>query len=436
MSVLNKQAHAPVLHGGAVTESVQVHYLPNGVPVVIEHLPYLHGATAGVWFRTGSLNEAEEENGLAHFIEHLFFKGTTNRSFHQIAVDIEGRGGQINAFTSHEYTCIYVRMMSEHIPFGLEVLADIVKNPLFAEEEIEKERNVVLEEIAAIEDSPDDYVFELLHEFHWEDHPLGRPISGTEDSVSRFTRQEIVDFYRRWYQPGNMLISVVGNVDTAAVLEKVTEEFAALPSNTHALDIPPPQFRSGTKAFPRDINQAHIALAFPAPTVTDPKRYVCDLASTILGGGTTSWLFHRIREELGLAYSVFTFHSFHKLSGVVGVYAAVAPEAVERTFEEIYQQLRKLRDEGVSQSELEMNREQLKGNLLLALESSSHRMSRYARSLIFHNRIVSVTEILERIHTVSREEVQQFAQETFTPDKCAAVVHGRTNGAQWDRVLL
>jgi len=415
-------------------EATAVHPLPNGLRIAIERLPHLHSATAGVWIKSGSANEQPHESGIAHFLEHLFFKGTETRTTHQLMSAIESRGGHINAFTSREYTCLYVKMLDRDIHIGIEILADLIKNSLFSD--WEKERNVILEEIASIEDTPDEYVHDLLAEHHWPNHPMGRPISGTLQSVSALTLDHVRAFHRSWYTPGEMIVSIAGNFDEEAVLEQVKREFEGLPANPTPERTGPPEFVPGIHGIQRDIAQAHVCLAFPAPHVGDEQRFACDLASSILGGGSTSWLFEKIREEEGLAYTIYAFNSFHVTAGMLGVYAAVAPESYDLAMSLTFEALRKLRDEGVSTEELEMNRQQIKGNLLMALESTSARMSRMAKSLIYYDRIVSIDEVIERLDAVTREQVQGYAQRAFGPTNCTLTVLGPARGYDIEKIAL
>lgn len=403
-------------------EDAEITKLGNGVTVCMERLPYLHSASIGVWIRTGSGNERPEENGIAHFLEHLFFKGTRNRNVHQIMEAIESRGGQLNAFTSREYTCIYVKVLDKHTATGIEILADIIKNSLFCD--LEKERNVILEEIASVEDTPDEYVHDLVVEHHWPNHALGRAIAGTAESVSALDFDKVVDFYRRWYHPENIVFSIAGKFDNRAVFEQVEREFGTIePSPTPPEDTGP-TFRNGLRAVERDITQSHITIAFPAPSMHDKRKYAYDMTSNILGGGSTSRLFERIREDEGLAYSIYTFDSFYRTAGTVGVYAAVAPQQLGKTLDLTFEELRKLRDTGISEKELDLNREQIKGGMLMALESTFTRMARMAKSMMYYGKLVPVAEIIERVDAVTQADVQRCCDETFTEDRCALLVLG------------
>ncbi len=403
-------------------EAAEIHTLSNGMTVCIEPLPYLHSASAGVWIKTGSANEREEESGIAHFLEHLFFKGTKTRNVHQIMEAIESRGGQLNAFTSREHTCLYVKVLDKYTTTGIEILADLIKNSLFCD--LEKERNVILEEITSVEDTPDDFVHDLLAAHHWPDHALGRSIAGTVESVSALDYDAVVAFYQRWYKPENMVFSIAGNIDPEAVLTQLREAFEEIPSGTIPEPYPAPRFQSGIQAVHRDIAQSHITMAFPGPPLTKDEKFIHDMTGNVLGGGSTSRLFMRIREDEGLAYSIYAFNSFYLTAGMMGIYAAVAPEQLNKTLDLTFEELRRLREEGLSEEELDLNREQIKGGMLMAMESTSTRMARMAKSILNYGQLLPIAQIIEKVDAVTRDEVQGCAQQLFTPDQCALLVLG------------
>lgn len=408
--------------------------LANGMTVALERLPYLRSATISVWIRGGSMHETPEENGIAHFIEHLLFKGTKTRTAHDIMDAIEGRGGHFNAYTSRGYTCYYIRMLSDDVPVAIEVLSDILKNSIFCD--MDKERGVILEEIASNEDTPDDYIHDLLTEFHWPQHALGRPIAGTESTVSAITKDMVHGYVSRAYTPSNMIFVVAGNFDEERVLDQIRTEFEGLPSGTVNDPGKPATFQSGAELHRQDISQSHITLAFPAPALGTPERYICDLTSTVLGGGSTSRLFERIREDEGLAYNIQTFHAIYPGAGVLGVYAAVAPENYAKAMSLVYEEIRRLRDEGLTEEELAKNRMQLTGYMLMSLESTSARASRIGKSLMHYGRILSVEEIIGQLDAVSTHDVQKFAQKTFSPENTAHVVLGSEDGPELAEVSL
>lgn len=416
------------------SDNAAARVLPNGLTVTFEYLPYVHSATAGLWIKTGSANESQDIAGISHFLEHLFFKGTPTRTARQIIEPIESRGGHLNAFTSREYTCVYVKMLDKHIATGIEILADVIKNSTFAE--MEKERNVILEEIASLEDVPEDYVHELLAARMWPNHPLGRSVSGYADTVAAIAVDHIRRYYADWYQPANMVFSIAGNFDIDAVMDQVEREFGGIAARPLLPRSGPPSFAGGIEITDRDIGQNHFCFGFPGPTVAEDLRYTYDVLWCALGGGSTSRLFQRIREDEGLAYSIYTFHSAYFTSGMFGVYAAVAPENFAKTVELSFEEIRTFRDQPIPPEELEANREHLKGSMLMSLEGTFNRMQRMAKSMMYHGRIVPLDEVVATLDTVSVEDVAALSQDIFRPEKCTVVVIGPAEHAPISEIAL
>lgn len=405
----------------------KVHTLDNGLTVVTERLPYLRSVTVGVWIATGSAMESKKLSGISHFLEHLFFKGTHARTSREIVDLIESKGGHLNAFTTREYTCLYAKTLDTHVEDAIEILGDIVNNSIFCD--LEKERNVVLEEIASGHDVPEDHIHDVLTTRMWPNHPLGRPIAGSIDSVSRIGLEDIKAYKDTWYQAGNMYVCIVGNFDETAVTEQVTKEFSNLAAGTPQAPVSGPANHSGVETIARDIAQNHLAFAFPGTQIKAEDRYVYDILSSALGGGSTSRLFEVIREKEGLAYAIYSFNSAYLTNGMLGVYAAIAPENLALTLDLCANELRRFREEPMSDDELISNREQLKGGLLLALEGTFSRMARVTRSLMYFGRIMSVDEILQGIDAVNAEAIQQLAQRIFTNETCAMAILGPENGS-------
>ncbi len=399
-----------------------VHTLDNGMRVVCEYLPYVHSASIGVWIKTGSANESAELAGISHFLEHLLFKGTATRTARELMEAVEGRGGQLNAFTTREYTCVYAKTLDQHAASAFEILADIINHSTFCD--LDKERNVILEEIASNQDVPDDYVHDVLSEFAWPDHPLGRPIAGYEETVAATELDHVRAYRDRWYTPENMIVSIVGRFDEAIFLKQVEDAFGGMCPLREAWAGGAPAFQPGQRVERRDIAQDHLLWSFPSVSITHEERFAFDLLSTALGGGSTSRLFERVREQEGLAYAVYSFNSMYAAGGMLGFYAAVAPENLQHTLDISGEEMRKLCDEPLPEHELVSNREQIKGGLLLALESTFARMSRMVRSLIYRDRIVPVGEVLDSLDQVTAAEIQSIAQRTFSADRSALAVLG------------
>jgi predicted Zn-dependent peptidase len=403
-------------------EAPILHTLPNGMTVCMEHLPYLHSASTGLWIRAGSADENARIAGISHFLEHLFFKGTTTKTTHDIMDAIEGRGGHLNAFTSRDYTCLYARTLDTHVATAIDILADILRNSTFFE--MDKERNVILEEIASLEDVPEDHVHDLFMEHLWPDHPLGYPIAGSQQTVSGITLDDVHAYFSRIYRPDTVIFSIAGNFDEKAVLEQVTQAFGDWPAVAPANERTSPQAQPGTHLVRRKIAQDHLCFGFPGTHVTDDARYTYEMLGNILGGGSTSRLFERIREDEGLAYSIYSFYSSYARGGAFGVYAAIAPENLRRTLELCFEEIRRLRDTPIPEDEVNNNREQLKGAILMALESTFHRMARMARSMTYFGRVLSVNEIIDAVDAVGPESLQKLAQDIFTAEQCTMTVLG------------
>ncbi len=400
----------------------QIHTMPNGLRVVAEHLPYVHSVSVGIWIKTGSANESAEVAGISHFLEHMLFKGTPTRTSRDLMEVIECRGGHMNAFTSKEYTCLYVKTLSQHLESGLDVLSDIIKNCIYSD--LEKERNVILEEIASGIDVPDEHIHDMMAQQVWPTHPLGRPVAGSHETVSNTHLEHIKAYKEHWYCPENMLVSLVGQFDDQIIMAQLEGFFGDIAESSIDHVWEAPQAQGGTVWEERDIAQNHLALSFPGTSVYGENRYHYDMLSSVFGGGSTSRLFDSIREEAGFAYSIYSYNSIYHQTGALGVYAAVAPENLRQALDLTRDEIKKLQDELVGDDELNSNREQLKGGLLLALEGTFNRMSRMARSMMFHNRIVTTNEILDKVDEVTAEDIQALAQQTFVEDTSAMAVLG------------
>ena len=410
-----------ILHG---SPTASAYTLPNGLTIALEPLPHVHSVSAGVWIRTGPIHETAHENGVSHFLEHLLFKGTEKRTARRIVEDIEAKGGHINAVTSRDYTCVYVKVLDSHCAMGIDVLADVVRNSQLRD--VEKERNVIIEEINSVEDIPEELAHDLFAERLWPGHPLGRPIQGTLETVRGLNRDAIEAYYRRWYQPGNMVFTVAGRFDPAAVHGQIAEAFADMDASASTLpDEPaPPAPAAIVEAAERDIGQSHLCFGYPGALASAEDRYVHDLLGCALGGGSTSRLFERVREDEGLAYAIYSFQSSYTLAGMFGVYAAVAPENLQTTLDICSAELHSFATEPLSDYELELNREQLKGGLLMALENTSARMARLAKCMLYHGRILPIHEVIQHIDAVTASDVQAAAQELFQPGRCCMTVVG------------
>ena len=401
--------------------------LPGGLRVVGERLTHVRSCTVGVWVGVGSMNERPEENGLSHFIEHMVFKGTQNRSARDIAEEMDLAGGQLNAFTSKECTCFYAKVTDDELPLAVDILSDLALRPVFDAGELEKERGVVLEEIAMVEDTPEDLVHELLSDAQYTGS-LRRPILGTAEKIRGYGRDALRGYWARHYTPENMVVAIAGNYDWEAFVSLVRRHFApfAAPSG-EARPLPAQAFAPGRLAREKDTEQTHLCLGFPGVPSDSDGLYALSVLSNALGGGMSSRLFQRIREELGLAYSVYTYASSYQGLGSFCVYAGTTAANASTVLSEILGELRRFVDGGLTDKEFKSAKAQLRGGFLLGLESSSGRMQALGRGLLLLGRTRTQEETLARIDAVTPDAVMDLARRLLTASPSAAVV-GR--GAQ------
>jgi predicted Zn-dependent peptidase len=385
----------------------------NGVRIVLENIPTVRSVAIGVWIGTGSRNENPQTNGISHFLEHMFFKGTTTRSAKDIAESFDSIGGQVNAFTSKEYTCYYAKVLDTHAQFALDVLADMFFNSTFVEEELNKERNVVLEEIKMYDDTPDDIVHDLLSRAIYGDHPLGYPILGTEQTLNTFNGDTLKDYIHNHYTPENVVISIAGNVSDTFIKE-VEKYFGSYESGKSAITENIPTFHSNRLSRKKETEQAHLCIGFEGLKIGHEDVYSLIILNNILGGSMSSRLFQEVREQRGLAYSVFSYHSAYQDNGVVTVYGGTGAKQLNVLYETIQETLEKLKQDGITEKELINSKEQLKGSLMLSLESTNSRMSRNGKNELLLKRHRSLDEIIEQIDQVTKHSVDGMATSVFT----------------------
>lgn len=396
--------------------------LKNGLRVVGERLPYVRSCTVGVWVKVGSMNETPEENGLSHFIEHMVFKGTEKRCARDIAEEMDAVGGQLNAFTSKDCTCYYAKVIDEDVALAVDVLSDLALHPVFADEELQKERGVVLEEIAMVEDTPEDLAHELLCEVQYSGS-LKYPILGTNHRIRGYGREALVDYWRRHYVPGSMVLAIAGNYDWnqfTALAEKYFGEATDLPQSAVAFE--KQTFASGRKAREKDTEQLHICLGYPGIALGEDALYALTVFNNALGGGMSSRLFQRIREELGMAYSVYTYPSSYPGCGVFNVYAGTTPENGETVLHEMQEQMALLLKDGLLDKEFSSAKVQLRSGFVMGLESSSGRMQSIGRSTLLLDRINDPEEQLKKIDRVTMEDVLSIGKAVLETSPSAAIV--------------
>jgi predicted Zn-dependent peptidase len=414
--------------------NVQKEVLPNGLTILTEVMPAVRSVSVGLWIKTGSRSESPENNGICHFIEHMLFKGTTHRSAEALARSVDSIGGHLDAFTAKECICFNTKVLDEHLPAAFEILADLVLNPLFNEEDIVKERGVILEELKMDEDNPEYLIHELFTQSFWKDHPLGRPILGTRQTLKRFDRETLLQYYRRFYVPNNMVISAAGNLGHAQLVELISQYYAALEAaaDLPADRVPVPHARI-TLRNKKDLEQVHLCLGVPSYPLGDKRRYSCYVLNTLLGGGMSSRLFQNIRERQGLAYAVFSELNPFRDTGCLSVYAGTSVASARRVVELIVQEFRDLKTNHVPPEELRRAKDHLKGSLMLSLESTTSRMSNLARQEMYFGKHFSLDEIVAKIEQVTAEELLEVARDFFRPLQIAVTVLGNLDGLKIGR---
>lgn len=400
---------------------IEKHTGKNGLRIVLENIPAVRSVTIGIWVLTGSRNETELNNGISHFLEHMFFKGTATRSAQDIAEAFDSIGGQVNAFTSKEYTCFYAKVLDTHKAYALEILADMFFNSSFDEAEMEREKKVVYEEIKMYEDTPDDIVHDLLASASYGDHPLGYPILGTEQHLKTFTPETLRNYIKERYTPENVVVSVAGNVDESFI-DEIDDYFGNYTSDHRNVEIVKPTFFAHTIERNKDTEQAHLCQGYNGLAVGDDNVYSLIIMNNVLGGSMSSRLFQEIREKQGLAYSVFSYHSSFLDNGLLTIYAGTGKDQLPLLKDTINQTVETLIQNGLTDKELINSKEQLKGNLMLSLESTSSRMSRNGRNEMLLQRHRTLDDMVKEIDMVSHESIQDIIAELFKQPSSEALI--------------
>ena len=418
-------------------DKVQTTRLPNGLTILTEHMPELRSVSLGIWLRRGSRQETSAQNGISHFIEHALFKGTRRRTAHDIAVESDRLGGHFDAYTAHEMTGFAAKVVDAEMPRAFDLLSDLVLNPRFEQDDLVKEQKVIIEEMKMIEDTPDELLTELFHAAYFPDHSLGRPIEGTEKTVSSFDRSVTASFHSQSFIARNLVIAAAGNVGHDELLELVGSTFGAEANDRedHADSLPQVAApilieRKG------ELEQAHLIIAAPWPAATAEDRYAASMLGTIMGGGTSSRLWQSIREERGLAYSIGAGGTTFRDVGIFTIYAGTSPGQMDEVFDLALNEMRRAVREPVTEQELDLAKAQATSSVLLSLESSSTRVGALARQEIIHGRRISPDEIIQSINAVTREDAQRVAQTCFTTEALSVGALGNLNGFAVDRSRL
>jgi predicted Zn-dependent peptidase len=398
--------------------------LSNGIRVVSETLPKSRSVSIGVWVKVGSRHEAPEIGGVSHFIEHMFFKGTEKRTAKDIAIAMDSLGGEMNAFTSQETTTYYAKVVDEHLPVVIEILADILLGAKFDPVEMEKERKVILEEIKGVEDTPDDYIHELFTGTVWPDNSLGRPILGTRETIKSLKHTDILSYINGYYSPREIVISVAGNFEHGKLIELLNRHFGSLARNAVAKKEAIPVFNRAVTVKKKQLEQVQLCMGCKGLYYTHEDRFVISALNTVLGNSMSSRLFQEIREQNALAYSIYSYVTSYRDTGLLTIYAGADPSNAIEVVRLVMKELKKIKDEGITSAEEQRVKNQIKGSLILSLESSSSHMSRIARQEIYFGKYMSMDDIIKGVEKVTRDEVQQLARQLFTPENISLTILG------------
>jgi predicted Zn-dependent peptidase len=406
---------------------MQVTKLDSGLRIASEHIPHVQTVTIGFWVRCGTFAESTEETGMSHFLEHMFFKGTQSRSARDIVEAFDDVGGELNAYTAKEYTCFYAKVMDEHLPLAVEVLSDMLSRPLFSAADLEREKQIVLEEISLYEDAPDELIHDKLAGTIWPHHPLGRPILGSRESISAITVETCREFYAKHYCPENIVVAACGYVDHDALVRLVESHFylasqgVGVGETTENLP-----YSERISIIERPIEQLHLCLGFPGVAWSDKHIYTMNIMNNIFGAGMSSRIFQGIREERGLAYSIYSYSASFVSAGYFAVYAGLSARNTTTLLKTIGRELTAMKNAPVSEAEISRARQQVKGALVMGLESTANRMSRMGRGLLLIGRVQDTGEILARIGAVTLEDVQSLAKRVFALDQLTLCALGPT----------
>jgi len=410
--------------------------LASGMRILTERIPHSISVSAGIWILRGSRDEPPESNGITHFVEHLFFKGTERRSALDISRQIESVGGSLNAFTGKEFTCLYSRVLNKHLPLALDLISDLFLHAVFPEEEIEKERQVILQEIHMVEDSPEEFIHELFSGSYWRGHPLGRSTLGTPETVGRFDRAALRAYADLLVDPSRVILSVAGNIDGDEVIRLAEGLFSLSASENPDPSQEKPTPHRGLELHVKELEQVHLCLGTLGYPYADARRHAYHVLNTLLGGGMSSRLFQEIRENRGLAYSVYSFQSAYFDTGLLGVYVGTSPQAMLQVVELLTQILSDLKKNRIGADELQLAKEQLKGNLLLSTESTSNRMSKLAMNEVYFGKQLEMEEVIRNIDGVTEDDVLATSQSLFRPEVISLTILGDVDRESLSRINL
>jgi predicted Zn-dependent peptidase len=417
--------------------SIRHQVLPNGLKIITEQMSHIRSASIGIWLQTGSRDEDPEWNGISHFIEHMVFKGTKHRTAEEIARQVDSIGGNMDAFTAKECICFNVKVLDEHVPTAVDILSDLVLNPVFDANDIARERGVIIEEIKMDEDNPDYLVHEIFTQNFWKDHPLGKPILGTKETVKRFERQPVYDAYTHRFAPENIIVSAAGNLDHDKFVELIIRHLENMKPMNNGFHSSTPKIVSRIiLRNKKALEQVQLCLGVPAHPIAHEKRHAGYILNTLLGGGMSSRLFQNIRERQGLAYSIYSDLNPYRDTGCLAVYAGTSLASAAKVVQSVVSEFRKLKTDAVSADELRRAKDQLKGSLMLSLESSTARMSNLARQEMYFERYYDLDELIQKIEAVTADDLSTLANEFFRTQAVALTALGNLNGLKITRDQL
>ena len=406
--------------------TIDVTKLDNGLRIVMEDIPFVRSVSFGIWIKNGSRDESADTNGISHFIEHMLFKGSNKRNAKEIADAMDEIGGQVNAFTSKEYTCYYTRTLDSHFDIALDVLSDMFLNARFDEADIDKERNVILEEINMYEDTPDDMVHDLLQKGVYKDGSLGLSILGTKESIGGFTQSQFKEYVSKHYIPSNTIIAVAGNLKNTDALNKIKEAFSGFEGTSPVKEDITQKYKPSFITRDKDIEQVHLCIGFPGIAIGTDESYAMAAMNTMFGGGMSSRLFQKIREEHGLAYSVYSYHQGFSDTGTFTIYAALAAAQMDDVMGLILDEVKVLFSDKISKEQLAKTKEQLKSNYILSLESVASRMNSIGRNLLMLDRVVTADELIQKIDAINLESFYNLCGKVFQMEQMSLAIVGDT----------
>ncbi|MBP3906062.1 MAG: insulinase family protein [Peptostreptococcaceae bacterium] len=404
----------------------KIHTLSNGLTIIGEEIPYLKSITLGIWVNAGSRIEEENNAGISHFIEHMLFKGTKNRTSKELASTIDNLGGQINAFTSKECTCFYVKLLDEYISIGVDVLSDMMLNSLFDSEEIDKERQVILEELKMYEDSPEDLSYDLLTENIYKTDGLGMNIIGTKESLNNINRENILEYFNKYYVASNCVISMSGNFNFEEMIKLIEDKFNNLPQGEVKVEVTKPEFHPCFIAKNKDTEQVNLAMSLKAiPLENREDAYALSIVNNIFGGSISSRLFQNIRENKGLVYSIYSAPSLYRKTGELGIYASMSNENLKKVYNLVLEEIDNLRINGLTEQEIKESKEQLKGSYILGLESTSSRMMSIGKAMLLMKEVKNPNDIIESINNIDKERIDLIIDKVFNKENIGVCIVGK-----------